>query len=73
MGLPTPTPPEVAAALVRALGLDPDHVALDLVSLVPWDSHTSLVTVQVVQVVSGTPDEVRAMLEVGQPLQRAGW
>jgi hypothetical protein len=65
--------PEIAAALVRALGLEPSRVVLDSVKLTPWASRSSLVTCQVVQVLTGTQAEVLAMLEVGEPLQFGEW
>ena len=72
--VPTEHPtPEVAAALVRALGLEPSQVVLDSVQLTPWASRSALITFQVVQVVGGTPAEVRALVEAGEVLELEGW
>lgn len=60
--------------LVLALGLDPAHVSLESVRLAPWNSHdTSVVRLELVYLVNGSPDQVRAMLDVAQELTVLDW
>lgn len=64
----------VAFALVSQLGIDPEHVSADSIKLSPWNSqgHT-LVSLELVYIIAATPDEIRAMVEVGQPLPMGDW
>jgi hypothetical protein len=65
---------EFQTELVLALGLDPAHVSIESVGLSPWNSgDTSLVRLELVYIVNGTPEQIRAMLDVGQPLGVIDW
>jgi hypothetical protein len=66
--------PEVSAALVRALGLDPLHLVVNSLLLTPWNSHhTALLRFEAVYILQGTPAEVQAMVEVSEPLTLVDW
>jgi hypothetical protein len=65
-------------AVAAALGLDPTHVVAGSIRLAPWASRSetsSVLTLQIVVKLSGSPDQVTHALESGQTLQlmEAGW
>jgi hypothetical protein len=66
--------PEVAAGIVRGLGIDSTHMVVDSLVLTPWNSrHTALCRFECVFILSGTPAEVEGMVEDGIPLTLEQW
>jgi hypothetical protein len=66
--------PEVTAAILRALSVDPAHLVANSLILTPWNSHhTALVRFEQVFIVAGTPAEVQAYVVAGEPLKLVDW